>query len=455
MVSANLTGFVRSTSVFCRKMSSSTSILLPPIGVRGMKVLDREKFLRNIQVPILKVTEEKLAKVIKSCKNYFLKLENFKPVQSFEDASFKKCIFFNPDVIRDWTDISEKDRTALNEHGIDNFNFDIKVVQLSYDNFKYNTIFKSVLPELEEIVSSFSQIGHIIHLNLKDHLLDYRTLIGQVLLDKIKTCNTVVNKSNNIDNTYRNFSMEVLAGEEDFLVTVKENRCNFQFDFSKVYWNPRLCKEHERILSFLKPEDVLFDVFCGVGPFSIPAAKRKCKVYANDLNPDSFKWLNHNAETNKVNLGLFKSYKLDGHDFINDIFKEYILEYCKGNEKLKESAKIHITMNLPAMSVEFLSNFNGLIKEKELLDKLDKEILIYVYCFATGEDPVTIAKEMVLKNIGCNVTANILYVFDVRNVSPLKQMMRVTLKLTTDILLGVKSDSDEPPVKKLCVNKDN
>lgn len=455
MVSANFTGIVRLFRVFYLKMSSSASVLLPPVGVRGMKVLDREKFLRNVEVPILKVTEQKLDTVVKICKKYFLKMENFKAVQNLQNSSFKICIFFNPDKINDWTDISEEDRTALGKQDIDKSNFDIKVIQLSYENFKYDEIFKAVLPELEEIVSGFSQIGHIIHLNLKDHLLEYRSLIGQVLIDKVKTCRTVVNKNNIIDNTYRNFSMEVIAGQEDFSVTVKENRCNFQFDFSKVYWNPRLGQEHERILSFLRPEDTLFDVFCGVGPFSIPAAKRKCMVYANDLNPDSFKWLNHNAKTNKVNISLFKSYNLDGNDFINNIFKKYIIEYCKGNENLKESAKIHITMNLPAIAVQFLSNFNGLIKEKELLDKLDKEIVIYVYCFTVSDDPVTIAKELVNKNIGCDVTKNIVDVFQVRNVSPKKLMMRVTFKLTPDILSGVNSDSEEPPMKKKCTENDN
>lgn len=454
MVSTYLTGIVRLFSVHFRKMSSSASVLLPPVGVRGMKVLDREKFLRNIQVPVLKVTEKNLSKIITLCKNDFLKLQNFKPVQSFEDASFTKCIFFNPEKVNNWTDISEQNRAALSELGIDQSNFDIKEVQLSYENFNHNTIFKAVLPELEDIASSFSQIGHIIHLNLKDHLLDYRQLIGHVLIDKIKSCQTVVNKSNIIDNTYRNFSMEVIAGNEDFVTTVKESRCKFKFDFSKVYWNPRLGKEHDRILSFLRPGDVLFDVFCGVGPFSLPAAKRKCKVYANDLNPDAFMWLNYNAKYNYVNPRLFKSYNLDGNDFINNVFKEYLIEYCKGKEKLEESAKIHITMNLPAMAVEFLSSFNGLIKEKELLDKLDKEILIYVYCFAIG-NLRTVAKEMVNKNIGCDVTTNIVDILKVRNVSPKKEMMRVTLKLTTDILFGVNSDTDEPPMKKKCTNKDN
>jgi tRNA G37 N-methylase Trm5 len=33
--------------------------------------------------------------------------------------------------------------------------------------------------------------------------------------------------------------------------------------------------------------------------FSIPAAKKVNIVYANDLNPESYKWLVHNAAKNK------------------------------------------------------------------------------------------------------------------------------------------------------------
>ena len=81
------------------------------------------------------------------------------------------------------------------------------------------------------------------------------------------TIKTVVNKLNGIDNTYRNFSLEILAGEKDTNVTVKENACLFKFDFANVYWNPRLGFEHERVVKLLNSNDVLYDVFAGVGPF--------------------------------------------------------------------------------------------------------------------------------------------------------------------------------------------
>ncbi|XP_026485853.2 tRNA (guanine(37)-N1)-methyltransferase [Vanessa tameamea] len=437
------------------KMSSSSNSLLVPIGVRGMKRLDREKFLRNIKVPVLKVPDEKLSKIISICRPYFLKLQNFKPVQNLlvkQSENLYKCLYFDPEKITKWHNISEDDRKNLYKYDIDEKHFDLQEIQLTYDNFKHETIFKAVLPDNEEIVTGFSQIGHIIHLNLRDHLLEYRSLVGEVLVDKIKTCRTVVNKSNIIDNTYRNFNMEVIAGDEDFLVTVKENMCNFQFDFSKVYWNPRLCKEHERILKFLTPGDVLFDIFCGVGPFAIPAAKQKCNVFANDLNPESYKWLNHNAKHNKINMNLFKSYNMDGKDFICTTFKAFIIDYCNGKEKLNTGAKIHITMNLPALAVEFLKYFKGLIKDKELKNKYDCDISVYVYCFAVGEDPFTVAKQMVNDNIGTDISSNIIDVFDVRNVSPKKQMMRVTFKLTKEIIFDDNSESDEPPCKKQCTN---
>ena len=58
--------------------------------------------------------------------------------------------------------------------------------------------------------------------------------------------------------------------------------------------------EHQRITTLVSPKDVLFDVFAGVGPFSIPCAKKGCRVYANDLNPHSVYWLKKNLKLNKV-----------------------------------------------------------------------------------------------------------------------------------------------------------
>ncbi len=76
--------------------------------------------------------------------------------------------------------------------------------------------------------------------------------------------------------------------------------CRFTFDFTQVYWNSRLHTEHDRLVQLFQPKDIVADVFAGVGPFALPAAKRGCGVLANDLNPNSAKYLAKNVEDNRV-----------------------------------------------------------------------------------------------------------------------------------------------------------
>ena len=49
-----------------------------------------------------------------------------------------------------------------------------------------------------------------------------------------------------------------------------------------------------------KVGEAVCDVFAGVGPFAVPAGKRKCFVLANDLNPDSYGSMTGNITVNKV-----------------------------------------------------------------------------------------------------------------------------------------------------------
>ena len=50
----------------------------------------------------------------------------------------------------------------------------------------------------------------------------------------------------------------------------------------------------------MEPDEVVVDVMAGVGPFTVPAAKKGCSVFSNDLNPESVKWMEVNRVKNKV-----------------------------------------------------------------------------------------------------------------------------------------------------------
>lgn len=53
---------------------------------------------------------------------------------------------------------------------------------------------QKLLPEGSDVPSSFETVGHIAHLNIRDELIPYKHLIGQVILDKNLNIRTVVNK---------------------------------------------------------------------------------------------------------------------------------------------------------------------------------------------------------------------------------------------------------------------
>ncbi|RNA43422.1 tRNA (guanine(37)-N1)-methyltransferase [Brachionus plicatilis] len=250
--------------------------------------------------------------------------------------------------------------------------------------------------------------------------------ISEVLLDKVNHIRTVVNKVNEIDNTYRNFKFEILAGEKSSQVQCKENGCEFKFDFAHVYWNPRLGTEHERVVNLLNSDDIVYDVFAGVGPFSIPAATNKkiAACLSNDLNPHSYKYLLENYKNNnksKTKLKdletrktlvkrskipdlvltceelkfdpneFFMAFNLDGRDFIRTKFKYHLIEllnYRQANEFDFSRSKCYALMNLPAMSVEFLDSFTNLYKPDEI-DRIKKALKpdlienfqLHVFCY--------------------------------------------------------------------------
>lgn len=121
-------------------------------------------------------------------------------------------------------------------------------------------------------------------------------------MDKNPSIRTVINKTNDVgtESEYRTFGYELLAGDPDMNVETQSEKCTFRFDYSKVYWNPRLNTEHRRLVAQFQPGEAVCDVMAGVGPFAIPAGKKNVFVWANDLNPDSCSSLQAAIRMNKV-----------------------------------------------------------------------------------------------------------------------------------------------------------
>jgi len=193
--------------------------LQPPTSVRGMQELQRDQFRKSVQVPRLRVPESQVQRVMPLVKKFLLKMEHLHPVRAVGKS---REILLHPTPVKNWESLPTED---LQKREVTSENFSFAEIELGYENWSANEILKSVLPTEEEGLTSYSRIGHIAHLNLRDHLLPYKQLIGQVLRDKLPNCRTVVNKASSIDNTYRNFQLELICGDPEYQVETKENGC--------------------------------------------------------------------------------------------------------------------------------------------------------------------------------------------------------------------------------------
>lgn len=95
-----------------------------------------------------------------------------------------------------------------------------------------------------------------------------------------------------------------MAGEANYEASLKERGVEFKINFEKVYWCSRLQQERDRLLEIMRPGEVLADLFCGVGPLAVRAAKKNLYVIANDLNPFCHEYLVKNSAINKVDAKL-------------------------------------------------------------------------------------------------------------------------------------------------------
>eukprot|EP00090_Calanus_glacialis_P009365 TRINITY_DN17738_c0_g1_i1.p1 TRINITY_DN17738_c0_g1~~TRINITY_DN17738_c0_g1_i1.p1 ORF type:complete len:467 (-),score=147.94 TRINITY_DN17738_c0_g1_i1:43-1443(-) len=429
-----------------RNRAHMMSPIPPPPSVKGMTDWQADMFNTTALIPSIAVSQEHIGASRKFIEKYILKMFNLKPVQ---DCSLpnRKLVLLNPELVSQYRDL-ESVHSALEKMDISREHFLVRSYSLTVDNWTPHEILKAVLPPDQEGVSGFSIIGHIIHLNLKDHLDPYKSVIGNALL-LTKNIKTVVNKSSTIDNTFRNFSMELLAGEKEFIVSVKESGCVFNFDFSLVYWNPRLSTEHERIIKMLGPRSVLFDACAGVGPFTVPSGK-VCRVYSNDLNPESFKWLVENVKSNKKSSDNIECFNMDARDFIRNVAKKKMLDIWSDNVGKVEN--VHIVMNLPALAITFLDVFQGLFKDCQYLREKAAKVLpkVHVYGFSKSETPESDIQDRCEQYLGAKLDEDHLDgVFFVRNVAPNKDMMRASFSVPVEVCFDLdvpesdKENSDE------------
>ncbi|ESU06548.1 hypothetical protein FGSG_01254 [Fusarium graminearum PH-1] len=443
-------------------------------AARAAKTLDRSLFAKTLNSAAASIKENKLlSKYRKELEktNEILFMERFNAILPDPDpllaSEGKKCIVLAPQIKHaspeTWSPILQEAAKAG----------DIKVVpydiEIGYEFWSYFDVIKSILPEElhEEIPSGFNTVGHVAHLNIRDEYLPYKNIIAEVLMDKNSHIKTVINKIDNVgsENEFRTFAYEVLGGPDDLNVEVSEAGCTFKFDYSKVYWNSKLDTEHKRIVGLFQPGEVVVDVMAGIGPFAVPAGKKGVHVWANDKNPESYRYLEDAVRRNKVSE-FVKPFNYDGHDFIQKS-ADLVLEASKRGDYAvikpprpsrkstappPEPVRVpvpptisHFVMNLPASAIEFTHNYRGLYHGHEELFEPHTEAklpMIHVHCFsvkADDETPLNDICERIRKEIGVLLkpgdpeNEGEVLIYDVRDVAPAKRMYCASFRLPREV----------------------
>ncbi|KAI0033995.1 Met-10+ like-protein-domain-containing protein [Vararia minispora EC-137] len=456
-------------------MSEYNGIDASPPMARWMKdTLDRSFFHRLIPVLAARVSPEKTAEILRAqpLRKTVLDLPKIKSiVPDPGNPNGDKLLLLR---VQHEADLTPEARGYLRAHGT---TFTIYTLKLNYDYWTADDILHAILPEelLDGAPSGFAAVGHLAHLNLNDEYLPYKHVIGQVIMDKNKSIRTVVNKLNSIDTKFRFFKMELIAGEPNYVVQHSELDCRFIFDFTQVYWNSRLSAEHERLVSLFRPTEVVADVFAGVGPFALPAAKKGCGVLANDLNPSSYKYLQANIQDNKV-TDLVRPSCEDGRDFIRNVVWEvldsplapYTPRLSRSEERARKKAKLantpypeeeadtssrsvprnriaHFVMNLPDSAITFLDAFRGILKHPRGCDSVAAAAavayaempMVHCHCFTremVQESAERDIRQRVGEQLGRALGADDeVSLHLVRSVAPNKDMYCISFRLPRDV----------------------
>uniref|UniRef100_A0A8R1HNE0 tRNA wybutosine-synthesizing protein 2 homolog n=1 Tax=Caenorhabditis japonica TaxID=281687 RepID=A0A8R1HNE0_CAEJA len=211
----------------------------------------------------------------------------------------------------------------------------------------------------------------------------------------------------------------------------------------------KLSHEHERVASLFNTQSLVYDACCGIGPFVLPALIRKKprRVIANDLNPESVKWLSENVKINKIKPERIEIHNMDANLFIKtkiaeDVVRLMAEESCSGEENRVEA---HVVMNLPAYAVNFLPAFRGVLRKfKQEVDKVpeEKRWKWNVYCYLFAKSHVDVPDDWYEQEARrmCDEKTKwerslVAKCHHVRTVSSRKEMFCVQLELPYDFLL--------------------
>jgi tRNA (guanine37-N1)-methyltransferase len=159
---------------------------------------------------------------------------------------------------------------------------------------------------------------------------------ASALISTCRSVRVVLVPASDVEGEFRTRRFRHVAGEERTVTVHKEHGLRYRLDLESVYFTPHLGTERLRVAEQARPEDVVLDMFAGVGPFALLMARRCRRVIAVEKNPAAIGYLRENALLNRI----------ENVEIREGDASVLALEY--------ESQADHVIMNLPHSASQFL-----------------------------------------------------------------------------------------------------
>ena len=185
--------------------------------------------------------------------------------------------------------------------------------------------------ERERAPGSWAVIGTVVLVDIGDAPRPEE--VGAALLDLHANADTVLAR-HGIDGEQRRPDVEVIAGAGDTETIHTEHGTRYALDLAEVIFSPGNKAERKRMGEAVDDGDRVFDMFAGVGYFTLPMARAGARVTAAEINPDSFRYLLENAKLNDVHQRV-DLYRADCRDVAEGVEADrVVMGYYEAHEYL-------------------------------------------------------------------------------------------------------------------------
>jgi tRNA (guanine37-N1)-methyltransferase len=138
---------------------------------------------------------------------------------------------------------------------------------------RHNRNETSLPHKFEALPGSYDVIGDVAVLRVPDHLASQKRRVAEAVMEAHRRVKAVFCQVGGVNGEFRLRGLVWVLGEERKATVHKESGCLFKVDLGKCYFSPRLSFERLRVVRSSQPDEVVVNMFAGVGCFSILMAK--------------------------------------------------------------------------------------------------------------------------------------------------------------------------------------